>query len=46
MKVNINFAVKSLKKKEKNRASIGELITAKCDSVVDVGRFTTRTLTF
>jgi len=39
--VNINSAVKSLK----NTASIGELITAECASVVGVGRFTTGTLT-
>jgi hypothetical protein len=41
MKVNINIAVKSLK----NTASIGELITAECASVVDVGRFPMGTLT-
>jgi hypothetical protein len=41
MKMNMNIVVKSLK----NTASIGELITAECASVVDVGRFTTGTLT-
>jgi hypothetical protein len=41
VKVNINIAVKILT----NTASIGELITADCASVVCVGTFTAGTLT-